>query len=1151
MGRMAILMFMLVGIVLVAGLARGGDLQVNSIDFDPSKEDGIYAGQTLRVSATIRNNGTEKNSSALEFYMDATLIATRQAEQMNPGQTIVFQVDYHSKKADSGNHDFRAVLTAEDDRNNNNEKTDTYYIKQATPDLVPTSLDFDRDLIVDNYVRLTARIENQGTDSANTIGVKVMQDTETLTTESIGVLAEGVAKDVYLSFLLEESGTYDFTVQVDPSDAINEMDEENNQLTQQEDVAEPGPGDLADFDPVVIGWPETFAQGQSVTVYARIWNNGTRGYSDSDVNVTLMLDDVALAWTTASMPANFYDDVQFEWLISQAEGSYELIVSVDPLDEEDENDEDNNEDTLTIDVSAPLPKDHPDVSISVDDIDFYIGAEPLNESGSAVEEEEVQVRLIVRNLGNMTAANLTVTILLDGGLYLNQIVDITGAWNPPTQRTILIYWSAVRGEHTFGIWLDRNGTDEINETDEHGNARRENNYAERDINVVEGPLPDFYIDQAKIELRSDGSPVTSVEDNTTVYLSFEVANVGEVGGSMTVIVFDSSLPMPQEVSGTTIDRTSGELDVGEDMMIYVEWTLNSTGRHYIRAIAFNESDGDIDFSNNEAQVMVTVTGELLPDITLTDLRLNDSAPLRNSSVRIRFALHNLGDSAVTEAFIVLLTLVSDGEVPIGTVWNNWTIEENGTVNLSYDWALGTVKAGLYDIMAYADAARTGDPVWGRVREFDEGNNQNGTNITIRAIQAPDLELRANDIRVDPAWDPVNGAALPWANPVKRTDMAIISGRTMTLRVPVYNEGNTPMDQIRVNWSFRSLEEDTYNLKGGKTINTTMPLPAGSKTVVEFEIDVPARPETQLWELKASVVVLESGTTMEDLKNTRNNYYTGETWVIPDLPDPSIVSLSFSPQIPFANQDVAFAIGVANLGPVNFTEDLKLLVDGEAVKVNDDPLAENKKVLPLTLEPGERNTITILYAFAAEKTYTIRARMEVGNTQLNDANDFLETEIYVSPLLGTELRVSNVDIDETVYLNEEAIITISVRNDGSEGADVVTVRVSIEGRGILTERAISIAPLESETIDITWIPDEEGRFNLNVTVNPDRDVTEIDYTNNIYYVDAEQLEFPYFDVVQRPKETNPNEEDIPIMIVVGVVIASVAAGVGIFFLLRKS
>ncbi|HID74006.1 MAG TPA: hypothetical protein EYP43_03020, partial [Thermoplasmata archaeon] len=777
MGRSTLVMFMLLGLVMMGlvamtGAAVAGDLEVLDIGFRPVE--GLYAGQSLRIYTNVTNNGTEVNSSQVDFYMEEEIIGQMNAQNMMPGETRNLYLDYKTNKADSGSHTFKVKLTEEDENNQNNEKQDNYYINPATPDLVPSDITFDRDLIVDTYVTMTVTVENSGTDLATQVDVKVLQDTTTLTRVNVGNIAEGTSKDVELSFVLESVGTFEFRVQVDYEDRIDEINETNNEISVEEKVAAPGTDDHPDFEPTVLEWPASYVRGQEVDMEVRVWNNGTRGWSNRSVVVALMVNGTIVSETNASMPANYYDEVVLSWRIMEEEGNHTLSVVVDPDDEVEEADEGNNDVQTDIEIRPPLPDDHPDLAISADDIDFSVGGEYINESGAAIDGNDVMIMITVRNLGNMTAMDVPLDIFIDDKWYLNRTIDVNGLWDPPAQKTVVVHWTAIQGNHTIGVWLDQNRSGAVNETDGKGNMRRENNYAERALRVVEGPLPEFAIDSSQMTLEVEGAPVEQVEENTTVNLTVEVWNHGEVSGTTSIHIFDSDVPAPQNISGPLLAKYVREINAGDKVVVGIDWTINRTGVHYIRAIALNGTGSDMDFSNNEGQVSVTVVGEPLPDLMVTDLWLNESAPLRNESVLIRFDVKNNGTADATDHFQVLFTIVGEREDIIGTMWQNSTIFPNETRTLSYVWDINFFVPGVYTLKVQLDPRSGGGH--GNVREFDEGNNEATVNITIRALHAPDVGIRPDAIRISPAWDPMGGKWMNNTPAVQRPDLAIISGR---------------------------------------------------------------------------------------------------------------------------------------------------------------------------------------------------------------------------------------------------------------------------------------------------------------------------------------------------------------------------------------
>jgi len=805
MGRVIFVLIVMLGLVMTAGVATAGDLEMNDIGFSPVESTGVYEGQTLRIFVNITNSGAEVNNSDIEYYMDAQLLSTSNTGSMNPGEKRQDFYDLHTTKGDAGTRNMNAKLTIEDDNTDNNDADDDYYIRTARAELTVEKIEFDRALIIDNYVTLTATINNEnGTENANNVDIRLEEDGEGVTTGTVSSVPAGTVQTIGFTFLLTSTGTFEYTIEADYTTEIDEMDESNNEFTKAFDVTNPTGADKPDFDAEVPEWPVNYAQGQVIDLSVIIWNNGTYGWSNSTIPVALLIDGEEVDRVTASMSANHFDEVELSWRIMSDPGDYHLNVSVDPNGTVTEDVEDNNVASEEITVAPPYPKDHPDLAVSVDEIDFSVGGHMVNGSGSVIEETDVDIRVTITNLGNMSAEDVPIMFYVDGEMLVNTTFDIKGEWDPPVTKIVQTLWESVLGNHTIGIWIDRYMSGDVNETDGEGNLRRENNYAERDIRVVEGPLPDFYIDPSAIELTADDDPITEAEENTTVRLEFDIANVGEVSGMTTITVFDSSVPAPQDVVGAIMKKFTRELDVNQSETLTVSWDINGTGVHYIRLIALNASGDDSDFSNNVGQVSVDVTGVPLPDLIITEITLSETSPLRNESVLITFSIKNNGTDEVDDNFLIEISIIGDTETLLGSVEHIHDIPLNTTVVLDYTWDLDYFGTGVYKIRVNLDPVSSGEPGHGKVVEYNEGNNDVLVNITVRAVLAPDVGLKPETIDLSLTWDREEGRYVENEMPVLSVDYSIISGQELTVNIRVHNEGNQAMDHLRVNLTLQSL-----------------------------------------------------------------------------------------------------------------------------------------------------------------------------------------------------------------------------------------------------------------------------------------------------------------------------------------------------------
>ncbi len=1146
MGRVMFVMFVMLGLVMTAGLAAAGDFEMLDIGFSPTESKGVYEGQTLRIWVNVTNNGPDVNSSDIDYYMDSDLKGAGGTGSMNPGETRQLFYDYHTAKGDTGDRNFEAVLTIEDDNTDNNAADDNYFIRKASPDLMVEGIEFDRSLIVDNYVTMTATIGNKnGTENANNVQVRISEDGSPITTGQISQVASGTTQTIEFTFLLDSTGTFDYSVESDYTDEISEMDETNNDFEKSFDVTNPTGSDKPDFDPEVTSWPSNYAQGQVIDISATIWNNGTYGYSNTTIPVILSIDGTEVDRVTASMPANYYDEVDLSWQITNDPGDYYLNVTVDPDSEADEFDEDNNVASLEITVEPPLPKDHPDFSVIVDDIDFTVGGHAVNESGSVIEDTDVDIRVTITNIGNMSAEDVPILILVDGEEIVNNTFDIKGQWDPPATKTVQTLWAAVRGNHTIGVRINNGSV--VNETDEEGNLRTENNYAERDIRVVEGPLPDFYIDPASIMLTADDDPITEVEENTTVKLTFDIANLGDITGNTTVTVFDSSVPEPQPVVGTIIDKFTRQMVADDNETLTVEWNITGTGVHYIRMIALNESGGDSDFSNNDGQVQVDVIGVPLPDLIISEILLNETAPLRNESVQITFSIKNNGTDEVTDDFLIEISIIGDTETLLGTVEYFQNIPMNTTVTSGFEWDLNYFGTGVYKIRVNLDPHSSGEPGFGKVAEYNEGNNDVLVNITVRAVLAPDVGLKPETVTLSSAWDRTEGLEVEDEQPTFSVDYAIISGQELTVTIRVHNLGNQAMDHLRVNFSLHSLEEvrpwvnKTTVIADGSAMDPVIQV--DDTRDVTFTIEsVPTVSAIEIWQIKASVETTGQSDADEKKVNLGNNYFQTDVYMIPDLADPAVNSMSISPLDPTAFQPVAFTVEVANLGPRAASTSLKLIVDDSAVNINESAgPSDDKTKIHAYLEAGETRTIYFNYSFGSEKLFTLKARIETASDQVDEENDIVQFDQYVRALSGVEFELVSIDLPETSESGKPLTISVSIRNTGASSANDVTIRFD-DGIETFSEKVFSIGSSDTTIVDTIWKPTSPGIYFINVMINPGQTIVESNYDNN----EIEQS----IEVTEAEPEEKKDSEDVPVFIIVAVVGASIAAGFGIFFLLRR-
>ena len=145
---------------------------------------------------------------------------------------------------------------------------------------------------------------------------------------------------------------------------------------------------------------------------------------------------------------------------------------------------------------------------------------------------------------------------------------------------------------------------------------------------------------------------------------------------------------------------------------------------------------------------------------------------------------------------------------------------------------------------------------------------------------------------------------------------------------------------------------------------------------------------------------------------------------------------------------------------------------------DDEIVDSVAGPPLTLAPGDAETVRLVWATTAEDAGT-------GTISVQSNDDYPRPELTVRPAPEIETTVGAIDARVTV--GEPLTVTVSVENTGERTA---TPEIWLAHNGSeTTNRTVTVAAGETERVNLTWTPtaDEVGPSTL--TVGTDYDYSE--------------------------------------------------------------
>jgi len=163
--------------------------------------------------------------------------------------------------------------------------------------------------------------------------------------------------------------------------------------------------------------------------------------------------------------------------------------------------------------------------------------------------------------------------------------------------------------------------------------------------------------------------------------------------------------------------------------------------------------------------------------------------------------------------------------------------------------------------------------------------------------------------------------------------------------------------------------------------------------------------------------------------------------------------------------------------------VKLLVDGKPV--NETKIRE--------LNPLETKRVELSWTPETYGNKTIQVVVDPENRikELSEENNRRVGIVKVEP---PELTVEALPSDG-LKVDEEAAITIHVKNIGLGVAKNFTVKLLIDGKTVGEEKIGKLSSLEEKTVKFTWKPEKYGNRTVTVLVDPENRVEEPNEENN--------------------------------------------------------
>ncbi|MBN1900301.1 hypothetical protein JW926_03130 [Candidatus Sumerlaeota bacterium] len=329
------------------------DLVVNSLIHDPANP---TTDDTITITAIVENiGGMPAGASTLSLTVDGDP-TTFTIPALNPGDT--FQVQRDVNFPAPGDYDVMAVADAgddvEEDDENNNTAEDTITVTPAPrPDLVVDSLVHDPiNPTTWDDITLTAIVKNIGNDVAGTSTLALKAGGETFPpTYPVPALNPGETFQVQRVVNFPNPMGFQITATADVNDDVDESNETNNVTIDNFFVTLPDVPDLVisslDYAPL------TALTSDSITITAVVENIGAEAATTFTLCI-LVGDELEPECSEINgLDAGTTIGVERVIIFNEA-GSYLVTATADSDDDILELDEENNVETLEINVFETL-----------------------------------------------------------------------------------------------------------------------------------------------------------------------------------------------------------------------------------------------------------------------------------------------------------------------------------------------------------------------------------------------------------------------------------------------------------------------------------------------------------------------------------------------------------------------------------------------------------------------------------------------------------------------------------------------------------------------------------------------------------------------------------------------------------------------------
>ncbi|MCW7069622.1 MAG: DUF2341 domain-containing protein, partial [Methanophagales archaeon] len=302
----------------------------------------------------------------------------------------------------------------------------------------------------------------------------------------------------------------------------------------------------------------------------------------------------------------------------------------------------------------------------------------------------------------------------------------------------------------------------------------------------------------------------------------------------------------------------------------------------------------------------------------------------------------------------------------------------------------------------------------------------------------------------------------------------------------------------------------------RSINVTLPA-AGEPVTINFSW-TPPNTGSGSYTLTA---VADSENTLSE-SNETNNWYTisvtiNETINKESRPDLIIEDIQ-TPDKVYSNVSNTITATIENIGNAN-TSVFKV-----AFSLNDTDTALCLKTVN-ALPVATTTTLSFDWTPVHAGNYTINVIADPENEtiELNDSNNIKTINITVFGVSQTDLKVVKFETaaTEPFFAGELNLIKARIKNVGRDaGSFEVSLHVNETETPVDTERIPSLAFNTETVVTFGWVPESEGDYRLNITVDANNELIEENETNNHEEINVHVRPAPSWHYEQNITVENP-------------------------------